>query len=119
MSQLLLRPSTILLLELIFLCIFLSYSSANFTIQAGATEMLTRCSPVDTLYEGAILKARLIFPEVSSSASICISLAEMSQEFPLLPPRMVFDTEMWHPNGQYRNKGYKSELKLCSVYYRG
>ncbi|KAK4683642.1 ubiquitin-conjugating enzyme E2 G1, partial [Tremellales sp. Uapishka_1] len=38
--------------------------------------------PADTLYEGAILKARLIFP----------------QEFPLLPPRMVFDSEMWHPN---------------------
>ncbi|OCF33957.1 ubiquitin-conjugating enzyme E2 G1 [Kwoniella heveanensis CBS 569] len=39
--------------------------------------------PADTLYEGAILKARLIFPP----------------EFPLLPPKMIFDSEMWHPNG--------------------
>lgn len=38
--------------------------------------------PADTLYEGAFLKARLSFPE----------------EFPLLPPKLQFLTEMWHPN---------------------
>jgi len=38
--------------------------------------------PPDTLYEGGILKTRLTFPP----------------EFPLLPPKMKFTTEMWHPN---------------------
>ncbi|KAJ7778516.1 ubiquitin-conjugating enzyme [Mycena metata] len=38
--------------------------------------------PPDTLYEGGFLKARLSFPP----------------EFPLLPPKMRFLTEMWHPN---------------------
>lgn len=38
--------------------------------------------PPDTLYEGGFLKARLSFPE----------------EYPLLPPKMKFLTEMWHPN---------------------
>ncbi|ODO00520.1 ubiquitin-conjugating enzyme E2 G1 [Cryptococcus wingfieldii CBS 7118] len=39
-------------------------------------------APADTLWDGAILKARLIFPP----------------EYPLLPPQMIFDSEMWHPN---------------------
>ncbi|KAG7562824.1 hypothetical protein FFLO_01779 [Filobasidium floriforme] len=38
--------------------------------------------PADTLYEGGFLKARLTFPE----------------EYPLLPPKMRFLTDMWHPN---------------------
>ncbi|KAH8923632.1 ubiquitin-conjugating enzyme [Atractiella rhizophila] len=38
--------------------------------------------PQDTLYEGGFLKARLSFPP----------------EFPLLPPKMKFLTQMWHPN---------------------
>ncbi|KAJ7805847.1 ubiquitin-conjugating enzyme [Mycena leptocephala] len=38
--------------------------------------------PPDTLYEGGFFKARLSFPP----------------EFPLLPPKMRFITEMWHPN---------------------
>ncbi|EAU87530.2 ubiquitin conjugating enzyme [Coprinopsis cinerea okayama7 len=38
--------------------------------------------PNDTLYEGGFLRARLSFPP----------------EYPLLPPKMRFLTEMWHPN---------------------
>ncbi|KAH9033574.1 ubiquitin-conjugating enzyme [Lactarius hengduanensis] len=38
--------------------------------------------PADTLYEGGFFKARLTFPP----------------EFPLLPPKMRFNTPMWHPN---------------------
>jgi len=38
--------------------------------------------PPDTLYEGGILKTRLTFP----------------QEFPLMPPKLKFMTQMWHPN---------------------
>ncbi|KAK0523613.1 Ubiquitin-conjugating enzyme E2 15 [Tilletia horrida] len=38
--------------------------------------------PNDTLYEGAFLKAELVFPP----------------EYPLLPPKMKFISEMWHPN---------------------
>jgi len=38
--------------------------------------------PPDTLYEGGFFKARLSFP----------------QEYPLLPPKMKFISEMWHPN---------------------
>lgn len=38
--------------------------------------------PQDTVYEGAFLKARLTFPH----------------EYPLLPPKMKFLSEMWHPN---------------------
>ncbi|KAF9516690.1 hypothetical protein BS47DRAFT_1380899 [Hydnum rufescens UP504] len=40
--------------------------------------------PPDTLYEGGFFKARLSFPP--------------AREFPLLPPKMRFITEMWHPN---------------------
>ena len=32
---------------------------------------------------GGFFKARLIFPH----------------EYPLMPPKMIFDTPMWHPNG--------------------
>ncbi|KAH6911980.1 ubiquitin-conjugating enzyme [Coprinopsis sp. MPI-PUGE-AT-0042] len=38
--------------------------------------------PQDTLYEGGFFKARLTFPP----------------EYPLLPPKMRFLTDMWHPN---------------------
>ncbi|KAK9460758.1 ubiquitin-conjugating enzyme/RWD-like protein [Lipomyces oligophaga] len=38
--------------------------------------------PEDTLYEGGFFKARLSFPT----------------EYPLLPPKMSFETPMWHPN---------------------
>ena len=39
--------------------------------------------PPDTLYEGGVFKAHLLFPK----------------EYPLRPPRMRFVSEMWHPNG--------------------
>lgn len=65
-------------------------------------------SPADTLYEGGILKSRLIFPPVgdaflwsllASPHTTFLSEAGLPvQEFPLLPPKMIFDTEMWHPN---------------------
>lgn len=38
--------------------------------------------PPDTLYEGGFFRAQLLFPD----------------EYPLMPPRMKFITEMWHPN---------------------
>ncbi|KAK9353552.1 ubiquitin-conjugating enzyme/RWD-like protein [Lipomyces doorenjongii] len=38
--------------------------------------------PDDTLYEGGFFKARLSFPE----------------DYPLQPPKMRFETAMWHPN---------------------
>ncbi|KAH9929476.1 ubiquitin-conjugating enzyme [Fomitopsis serialis] len=38
--------------------------------------------PPDTIYEGGFFRARLSFPE----------------EYPLLPPKMKFLTQMWHPN---------------------
>ncbi|KAJ3572782.1 hypothetical protein NP233_g2852 [Leucocoprinus birnbaumii] len=38
--------------------------------------------PQDTLYEGGFFKARLTFPE----------------QYPLLPPKMKFISEMWHPS---------------------
>eukprot|EP01117_Protostelium_nocturnum_P019692 TRINITY_DN859_c2_g1_i2.p1 TRINITY_DN859_c2_g1~~TRINITY_DN859_c2_g1_i2.p1 ORF type:complete len:121 (+),score=34.57 TRINITY_DN859_c2_g1_i2:200-562(+) len=38
--------------------------------------------PPDTLYEGGFFKASLIFPP----------------QYPNLPPRMKFLSEMWHPN---------------------
>ena len=84
--------------------------------------------PADTLWEGAILKARLIFPPVrlstlynSSHTLICDLVSQLpasplslrcalikgiadDKEYPLLPPKMVFDSEMWHPNGQLKHK---------------
>ncbi|WVQ83792.1 hypothetical protein IAT38_005936 [Cryptococcus sp. DSM 104549] len=56
--------------------------------------------PADTLYEGAILKARLIFPT----------------EYPLLPPKMIFDSEMWHPN--VYNKGDKKGEVCVSILHQ-
>ncbi|XP_072024628.1 ubiquitin-conjugating enzyme E2 G1-like [Amphiura filiformis] len=38
--------------------------------------------PPDTLYEGGFFKAHLIFPK----------------EYPNIPPKMKFITEIWHPN---------------------
>ncbi|KAK6590810.1 hypothetical protein RS030_122016 [Cryptosporidium xiaoi] len=38
--------------------------------------------PPDTLYEGGIFNALLIFPE----------------DFPNSPPKMCFEQDMWHPN---------------------
>jgi hypothetical protein len=63
--------------------------------------------PADTLYEGAILRARLIFPEV------CLpppprGLADV-KEYPLQPPKMIFDSEMWHPN-VYSTSDKKGEV---------
>ncbi|GFZ48941.1 E2 ubiquitin-conjugating enzyme [Saitozyma sp. JCM 24511] len=58
--------------------------------------------PPDTLYEGAILKARLIFPE----------------EFPLLPPKMIFDSEMWHPN-VYNQGSRKGEVCVSILHQPG
>ncbi|BEI94494.1 uncharacterized protein CcaverHIS019_0700660 [Cutaneotrichosporon cavernicola] len=58
--------------------------------------------PTDTLYEGAILKARLIFPP----------------EYPILPPKMIFDTEMWHPN-VYSGGGRKGEVCVSILHAPG
>ena len=41
--------------------------------------------PPDTLYEGAFFKAVLEFPA----------------DFPNMPPKMTFKSEMWHPNGRF------------------
>ena len=41
--------------------------------------------PPDTLYEGAFFKAALEFPH----------------DFPNMPPKMTFKSEMWHPNGRW------------------
>ncbi|KAL7423393.1 Ubiquitin-conjugating enzyme E2 15 [Cryptotrichosporon argae] len=58
--------------------------------------------PADTLYEGAILKARLIFPP----------------EYPLLPPKMVFDSELWHPN-IYASGDRKGEVCVSILHAPG
>ncbi|WWC58942.1 uncharacterized protein I303_101487 [Kwoniella dejecticola CBS 10117] len=58
--------------------------------------------PADTLYEGAILKARLIFPP----------------EFPLQPPKMIFDSEMWHPN-VYHKGDKKGEVCVSILHQPG
>lgn len=42
--------------------------------------------PPDTAYEGGVFTARLTFP----------------RDYPLNPPKMVFTSEMWHPN-VYKN----------------
>ncbi|GBC06181.1 hypothetical protein RclHR1_06670021 [Rhizophagus clarus] len=38
--------------------------------------------PPDTLYEGGFFKARMTFPK----------------DYPLMPPKLKFISEMWHPN---------------------
>lgn len=43
---------------------------------------ITIFGPPDTLYDGGFLRARMTFPP----------------EFPLLPPKLRFTTQMWHPN---------------------
>jgi len=58
--------------------------------------------PEDTLYEGAILKARMIFPP----------------EYPLLPPKMIFDSEMWHPN-VYAKGDKKGEVCVSILHQPG
>ena len=85
---------------------------------SGVMELTHR--PADTLYEGAILKARLIFPPVSRIAH-SHGYPAYSQEYPLLPPKMVFDSEMWHPNGERRLgrrlvRRRPCEMWLTSVY---
>ncbi len=40
--------------------------------------------PPDTIYEGGFFKARLDFPS----------------DFPNMPPKMIFVSDMWHPNGK-------------------
>ncbi|RYY68730.1 hypothetical protein EON63_24485 [archaeon] len=40
--------------------------------------------PPETLYEGGFFNATLTFP----------------QDFPNMPPKMVFKTPIWHPNGK-------------------
>ena len=44
--------------------------------------------PSNTLYEGGLFTAILIFPK----------------DFPNNPPDMKFETEMWHPNGESSTK---------------
>jgi hypothetical protein len=39
------------------------------------------------------------------------------QEYPLLPPRMVFDSEMWHPNGKAGSLADTAELELKPLVY--
>ncbi|WVN88913.1 uncharacterized protein L203_104128 [Cryptococcus depauperatus CBS 7841] len=58
--------------------------------------------PVDTLWEGAILKARLIFPP----------------EYPDRPPKMVFDSEVWHPN-VYNKGDQKGEVCISILHQPG
>ncbi|KDQ16892.1 hypothetical protein BOTBODRAFT_30264 [Botryobasidium botryosum FD-172 SS1] len=58
--------------------------------------------PPDTLYEDAILDARLSFPP----------------EFPLLPPKMRFITPMWHPN-IYNNGEQKGEVCISILHPPG
>ncbi|WVQ75298.1 hypothetical protein IAR50_004914 [Cryptococcus sp. DSM 104548] len=59
-------------------------------------------APADTLWEGAILKARLLFPT----------------EYPLLPPKMIFDSEMWHPN-VYNSGDKKGEVCVSILHAPG
>ncbi|EIM20852.1 ubiquitin-conjugating enzyme [Wallemia mellicola CBS 633.66] len=58
--------------------------------------------PVDSLYEGAILKAKLSFPE----------------EYPLLPPKMTFLTDLWHPS-IYNSPDRKGELCISILHPPG
>ena len=42
--------------------------------------------PTETMYEGGLFKAQLVFPP----------------SFPSMPPEMTFISEMWHPNSTWR-----------------
>lgn len=63
-------------------------------------------SRIDTLYEGGFLRAELSFPHVRS-----VSTKVLTQEYPLLPPKMKFKTPMWHPNSMFGN-----HTRDCSAY---
>ena len=80
---------------------------ATWTLFLDSNTCLQYNRPADTLYEGAILRARLIFPEVSLPPPPR-GLADV-QEYPLQPPKMIFDSEMWHPN-VYSTSDKKGEV---------
>ncbi|CAB4390609.1 unnamed protein product [Rhizophagus irregularis] len=51
--------------------------------------------PPDTLYEGGFFKARMTFPKASNNRSDeFFDIAD----YPLMPPKLRFISEMWHPN---------------------
>ncbi|EJT49079.1 ubiquitin conjugating enzyme [Trichosporon asahii var. asahii CBS 2479] len=75
--------------------------------------------PTDTLWEGAILKARLIFPPPLFRDELLGFPARADhQEYPLLPPKMVFDSEMWHPN-IYNTGARKGEVCVSILHAPG
>ncbi|CAG8509166.1 16900_t:CDS:2 [Funneliformis caledonium] len=43
--------------------------------------------PQDTLYEGGFFRARMSFPKAS-----------ITLDYPLMPPKLKFMSDMWHPN---------------------
>ncbi|CAG8574172.1 11096_t:CDS:2 [Dentiscutata heterogama] len=45
--------------------------------------------PPDTLYEGGFFKAKMTFPK-----ACCF----MDNEYPMMPPKLKFVSDMWHPN---------------------
>ena len=51
--------------------------------------------PEGTPFEGGIFPATLVFPK----------------DYPLAPPTMKFDCEMWHPNGTHCFPGYSRCLR--------
>ncbi|XP_052028107.1 ubiquitin-conjugating enzyme E2 G1-like isoform X3 [Apodemus sylvaticus] len=54
--------------------------------------------PPDTLYEGGVFKAYLIFPK----------------DYPLRPPKMKFITDIWPPNGKFSNFIFTfASLMIC------
>lgn len=54
--------------------------------------------PPDTLYEGGFFKALLEFPS----------------DFPNMPPKMTFISQMWHPNGNFYSHFFAScALLIC------
>ena len=87
---------------------FLSISITTHQLQSlDSNTCFQYYRPADTLYEGAILRARLIFPEVSFPPPP--GYPADVQEYPLQPPKMIFDSEMWHPN-VYSTSDKKGEV---------
>jgi ubiquitin-protein ligase len=93
--------------KLIIFLLSLQSDHATWTLFLDSNTCLQYNRPADTLYEGAILRARLIFPEVSLPPPPR-GLADV-QEYPLQPPKMIFDSEMWHPN-VYSTSDKKGEV---------
>ncbi|RUS19547.1 ubiquitin-conjugating enzyme/RWD-like protein [Endogone sp. FLAS-F59071] len=53
--------------------------------------------PPDTLYEGGFFKALMTFPNT----------------YPLMPPKLKFASDMWHPNGM--SKSYRFDLQCLHL----